>query len=88
LAIRGPLARDDLPGLYARACALLAQAPGGTVRCDVTGIAPDAVAVEALARLQLAARGNGQGVVLVGASANLLAVVDLVGLGAALPAEK
>jgi ABC-type transporter Mla MlaB component len=85
LAIRGPLARPDLPGLYARACALLTTCPAATVRCDVTGIGPDAVAVEALARLQLAARANGQRVELAGASRDLLAVIGLIGLDAVLP---
>ena len=54
--IRGPLARRDLPGLYARVCALLAEAAGGVLLCDISEVAIDAVAVEALARLQLGAR--------------------------------
>jgi ABC-type transporter Mla MlaB component len=84
LTIRGPLRRDDLPGLYARACAHLAVLGPGDVECDVTGVPADAVAVEALARLQLAARGNGQRVVLSGASAPLRAVIELVGLSGVL----
>jgi ABC-type transporter Mla MlaB component len=86
LAIRGPLTRPDLPGLYARACALLATAPGGVVGCDVAGLPADAVAVDALARLRLAARGTGQRVVLVGASAEMEALIDLAGLAEVLPA--
>lgn len=81
LTIRGPLTRDDLPGLYGRVCAHLAAHPAGDVACDVTGLAADAIAVEALARLQLAARGNGQRVVMSGASEPLRAIIDLVGLG-------
>ncbi|HEX6945624.1 MAG TPA: STAS domain-containing protein [Casimicrobiaceae bacterium] len=81
LRIRGPLDRDDLPGLYARVCAALAELPPGDVHCGVAGLSADAVAVEALARLQLAARCNGQRVVLVGASAALREVVELIGLG-------
>ena len=54
--IRGPLARRDLAGLYARVCALLAEAAGGVLLCDISEVAIDAVAVEALARLQLGAR--------------------------------
>jgi len=81
LVIRGPLTRDDLPGLYGRVCARLAELPAGDVLCGVAGVPADAVAVEALARLQLAARQHGQRVVLVGASRALREVVELVGLG-------
>lgn len=86
LAIRGPLHREDLPGLYARVCAELSGHPPGDVACDVTGVAPDAVAVEALARLQLVARVNRQRVVMAGASEPLRAVIDLVGLSTVLVA--
>ena len=79
-AIRGPLLRADLPGLYARVCALLAQAPGPVVVCDVTGVEADAVAVEALARLQLGARRHGRRVELAGASPELCALIELLGL--------
>jgi ABC-type transporter Mla MlaB component len=80
LAIWGPLAREDLPGLSVRVCAELARRPAGDVACGVAGLAADAVAVEALARLQLAARRRGQRVVLGGASADLRALVELMGL--------
>ena len=55
-AIRGPLARGDLPGLYERVCALLRAGPAPTCGLRRRGVAADAVAVDALARLQLAAR--------------------------------
>jgi ABC-type transporter Mla MlaB component len=80
LTIRGPLRREDLPGLYARVCGRLAELPAGDVACGVTGLGADAVALEALARLQLAARGQGRRVLLVGASPALLDLVDLTGL--------
>lgn len=86
LAIQGPLRRADLPGLYARVCAHLAALPAGDVPCDVAGVAADAVAVEALARLQLAARANGQRIVMSGASAPLREVIELVGLSGVLVA--
>ena len=78
--IRGPLARADLPGLYERVCGLLGS---GTrvVLCDVSGIEPDAVAVDALARLQLGARRHGCRVTLQNASDELLQLVDFMGLG-------
>src|SRR5947207_14411398 len=59
LAIRGPLERADLPGLYSRVCDLLTANAGAVVLCDVIGIPCAAVAVEALARLQLGAPRNG-----------------------------
>src|SRR5207249_7863214 len=58
-AIRGPIARADLPGLCDRVCALLEGTHREVVLCDVSGIAPDAVTVDGLARLQLAARQHG-----------------------------
>lgn len=79
--------RPDLPGLYARTCTLLTARPGAPVRLDVTSLPADAVAVEALATLRLAARRGGHAVVLVGASPAMLAVVELVGLAEVLPAE-
>jgi ABC-type transporter Mla MlaB component len=78
-SIRGPIARSDLPGLCDRVCKLLAAA-GETVRCDVSGVEPDAVTVEAIARLQLAAGRRGCRVELVNASPELRGLVDLLGL--------
>jgi ABC-type transporter Mla MlaB component len=78
--IRGPLERRDLPGLYARICAQLAAARGGTLVCDVDAVPVDAVAVEALARLQLGARRHGCRVLLANASKELGELVELVGL--------
>ena len=48
--------------------------------CDVSGVRADAVTVEALARLQLAARRHGCRVVLRGASPELLDLVAFMGL--------
>jgi ABC-type transporter Mla MlaB component len=78
-AIRGPIVRADLPGLCDRVCALLAD---GTLvaRCDVGGVEPDAVCVDALARLQLAARRRGCCVQLENASDALLELLELMGL--------
>jgi ABC-type transporter Mla MlaB component len=87
LAIRGPIARSDLPGLCARVCARLDGVGEATVLCGVEGIEPDAVTVDALARLQLAARRQGCRVRLRGASANLLELVAFMGLSHVLPAD-
>ena len=55
-AVEGPIARDDLAGLCGRVCALLEQHGPAIGLCDVGGVQADAVTVDALARLQLAAR--------------------------------
>lgn len=80
LQIWGPLSREDLPGLYRRACAQLSHAAGGVLTVDVGGVAPDAVAVDAVARLQLAARRHGCRVTLRGAGQELCWLMELMGL--------
>jgi ABC-type transporter Mla MlaB component len=79
-AIRGPIARTDLPGLCERVCGLLEGSGPGLALCDVRGIEPDAVAVDALARLQLAARRHGCQVRLRHASSDLRELVSFMGL--------
>jgi ABC-type transporter Mla MlaB component len=79
-AIRGPIARDDLPGLCDRVCALLRAHGPGVLDCDVLGVRSDAVTVDALARLQLAARRLGCRVRLCHASADLVELVAFMGL--------
>jgi ABC-type transporter Mla MlaB component len=82
--IWGPIAHADLPGLCDRVCTLLAT--GAEVAlCDVSGIEPDAVTVDALARLQLAAQRRGCQVRLRNASAELLELVAFMGLSDVLP---
>jgi ABC-type transporter Mla MlaB component len=83
--IRGPIARADLPGLCDRVCALLDESRAAVVHCDVRGVEPDAVTVDALARLQLAARRHACRVRLRGASAELLELVHFMGLSEVLP---
>jgi ABC-type transporter Mla MlaB component len=79
-AIRGPIARDDLPGLCARVCELLERTGAGIALCDVHGVDADAVTVDALARLQLGARRHGCRVRLRGASSELRDLVAFMGL--------
>jgi ABC-type transporter Mla MlaB component len=78
--IHGPIARDDLPGLCDRVCALLQSARPEVAYCEVEGVEPDAVTVDALARLQLAARRCSCQVRLRGASDELRALVAFMGL--------
>jgi hypothetical protein len=79
-AVRGPIAPEDLPGLCERVCDLFRRNGGGEVRCDVAGVEPDAVTVDALARLQLAARRHGYCVRLRNASPELRELVAFMGL--------
>ena len=80
LRISAPLERAALPALFERTCALLEAKDAQILRCEVAGVRADTVAVDALARLALAARRRGCGVCLCGASEELLALIALVGL--------
>lgn len=75
-----PIDRDDVPGLCARVCGILERHRPQLALCDVEGIEPDAATVEALARLQLGASRHGCLIVLENASAELLELVDFMGL--------
>jgi ABC-type transporter Mla MlaB component len=84
-AVRGPIARADLPGLCERVCGLLERNAAGVALCDVRGVDPDAVTIDALARLQLAARRHGCQVRLRHASSELLELLAFMGLTDVLP---
>ena len=84
-AIEGPIARADLPGLCDRVCGLLERSGADVAYCDVRAIVPDAVTVDALARLQLAARRHGCRVRLRNATDELLELVAFMGLEDVLP---
>jgi ABC-type transporter Mla MlaB component len=76
--ITSPIAPDDL-------AVLVEQSGADVVLCDVGGVDPDAVTVEALARLQLAARRHGCRVRLRNASPGLRDLVAFMGLRDVLP---
>ena len=63
-----------------RVCALLRATRPEVALCDAHGVEPDAVTVDALARLQLAASRTGCRVVLRHASDDLLELVAFMGL--------
>ena len=84
-AVTGPITRADLPGLCDRVCALLNGNRVAAALCDVGGVEPDAVTIDALARLQLAARRHGCVVRLRAASSELLELVAFMGLENVLP---
>ena len=84
-AVWGPIAHDDMPGLCARVCALLGGSHADVALCNVSGVEPDAVTVDALARLQLAAQRAGCQVRLRNASDELRELVAFMGLSDVLP---
>jgi hypothetical protein len=57
------------------------------IPCDLRGLPADAAAVEALARLQLAARRAGCELCLWHASPELCSLIEFIGLGAVLGVE-
>ncbi|HLB17516.1 MAG TPA: hypothetical protein VK613_00130, partial [Gaiellaceae bacterium] len=61
-------------------CALLDRTGAEIALCDVTEIGPDAVSVDALARIQLAVRRRGCQAGLRGASTELLDLLAFMGL--------
>ena len=78
--ITGPIARSDLEGLCTRVCTLFERSNAIVALCDVAGIEPDAVTVDALARLQMAAKRRGCRVYLRNASDGLMELVGFMGL--------
>jgi ABC-type transporter Mla MlaB component len=85
LSIDGPISRADLPGLSERFRSLLSTSGAGAVVCDVQSCPADCVTVEALCRLQLAARRQGCTLALRHASSALLELVAFMGLTEVLP---
>ena len=84
-SIWGPIAREDLPGLCDRVCTLLRRHEPEIARCDVRSVVVDAVTVDALCRLQLAAGRQGCQVRLRHASDELRELVAFMGLADVLP---
>jgi ABC-type transporter Mla MlaB component len=85
ILISGPIAPTDLPGLYRRVCGLLEGCDAAFAVCEVNGVNADAVTVDALAQLQLAARRHQCQVKLRGASHQLRELVAFMGLRDVLP---
>ncbi|HEX6685648.1 MAG TPA: STAS domain-containing protein [Candidatus Limnocylindrales bacterium] len=75
-----------IPGLCERFAAFVAECDGEVVVCDVGALArPDAVALSALARMQLTARRLGRGIQLHRAQRRLIELIGFAGLGGVLP---
>ena len=83
--IRGPIARADLPGLCDRVCSLLSTSGADIAICDVGSVGVDAVTVDAVARLQLAARRHACEIRLCSAPPELLDLVSFMGLTNVIP---
>ena len=82
----GPaLDRPDIPLLCDELGMLVRSRPGASVVCDVSAVArPDAVTVEALARLRLTARRLGCDLRIRGVDPRLRTLIAFVGLADAL----
>jgi ABC-type transporter Mla MlaB component len=86
LGVNGRIDRADIPRLCERARVLLVDDAANQLVCDVAAIlVPDAVTVDALARLQLTARRLGRRASVEHASAELRGLVAFMGLSDALP---
>jgi ABC-type transporter Mla MlaB component len=81
LTVGAPIRPEDVSGLCARVCRLLDATEAPRVNCDVAAFAePDAAVVDALARLQLAAKRLGRTIELHHASPQLRELITLMGL--------
>jgi len=86
LGMSGRIERAEIPGLCERVQVLLTLQAVDRLVCDVGAIvAPDAVTVDALARLQLTARRLGREVRIRHASGELKQLLALMGLSDVVP---
>ena len=85
LVLGGSIARQEIPALCERVRATLECSGEGPVDCDVGALDPDAVSVDALARLQLTARRLGRTVRLRHSCGELQELLALTGLREVLP---
>ena len=89
LVLSGPIARADVARLCERARPQLERCEDDPIECDVGGLAgPDAVTVEALARLQLTALRLGRRLRFRDACGELRHLVAFVGLERCLPCDE
>lgn len=81
LVLGGPIARADIPALCDRVRAVLSRSDAEVVVLDVSGVSdPDAVTLDVLARVVLAARRLGRQVWVRNAGEQLRELVTLAGL--------
>ncbi len=88
LVVGERIQRASVPGLCERVRALLASGDAELITCDVSNlVAPDATAVDALARLQLTARRSGGSIRLRRARRRLRDLLALLGLAEVVPSS-
>lgn len=88
-AVGGPIARADIPRLCDALGKLLTNSTVELVVFDLSAVVrPDAVTVDALARLQLTARRLGYSARLRHASPELRELIDFMGLRASMCRER
>lgn len=81
MTLNGAIATSDVPGVCARAAALIEGSGAELLVCDVADVSdPDCATVDALARIQLTARRLGSELRLRGASDELHEVLAVAGL--------
>jgi ABC-type transporter Mla MlaB component len=84
--IGGPVTREGIPELCDRAASWLEGCDADPVVCDIVALVdPDAVTVEALARLQLTARRLGKRIRFRNACGEVHQLVTMMGLEDVLP---
>jgi ABC-type transporter Mla MlaB component len=89
VVLSGRISPEDIPALSDRVRGVLGRHDCNPVICDVMGLArPDAVIVDALARLQLSLRRSGHRVALQRASEELQDLLALMGLDHVLPCDR
>lgn len=71
--------------LCAQVRRLIVRPDVDVVTCDVTGVAPNLTAIDALARLQLTARRLGGRIRLRGTTPDIAGLIDLTGVDEVLP---
>jgi anti-anti-sigma regulatory factor len=88
IAFDGPIDRAEIEAFCRRVLERIERSDADPVVCDLGRVArPDAVTVEALARLQLEARRLGRRLVFRDACGELRDLVAFVGLDRALPCD-
>jgi len=80
IVVRGPIVPADLSELCDHVTELLESSDATRVICDVGDAGPDAVCVDALARIRRIAREHGCDVSVRGASDDLRALIAFMGL--------
>jgi anti-anti-sigma regulatory factor len=86
VAIRGQIARDDAQRLGEMVLTLLDGGPTDLVRCDLTGLTrSDAAVLDALCRMQMAARRHRCKLEILDPSVELCELLYLTGLTNVLP---